>query len=95
MYLFLREYTSLTSRKGGEEATGGEGVVKVRDDGGGEGTQWRVSKVRNDGCQRYAITGCRIDFAKSNKCCTFVPAKPKKEVWVSGWNQQFAKLSYG
>lgn len=40
MYLFLREYTSLTSRKGGgEEATGGEGVVKVRDDGGGEGTQ--------------------------------------------------------
>ena len=25
--------------EGGEEATGGEGVVKVRVDGGGEGTQ--------------------------------------------------------
>lgn len=23
-------------------------------------------------------------FVKSNKCRTFVPAKPKKEVWVSG-----------
>ena len=68
MYLFLRKYTSLTSRDGEEEATGVEGVVKVRVEG--------VSKVRGN--------GCRIDFAKSNKCCTFVPAKSEKEVWVSG-----------
>ena len=31
-----------------------------------------------------AIYGVRSEFAKSNKSSTFVPAKPKKEVWVSG-----------
>ena len=37
--------------EGGEEATGGDGVVTVRVDGG--------AKVRSDGCQRCAITGVR------------------------------------
>ncbi len=26
----------------------------------------------------------RLEFVKSNKCRIFVPAKPEKEVWVSG-----------